>query len=124
MLITPNYKWIAKSIHKLEHIRAFAVEFISNPKIQIMVYDVLDYNEDEKDKRKYYMDAVLNKINTLFQKRIELLLKEKSISTKYDYEKYVEICQEKLLQQQRRNQATGNLVTVTINESEEVAERV
>ena len=117
-LITPDYKWVANKVHKLNHIKIFTTDFITDSRIQVIMFDILDYSESDVHKKKIFMSSLLEKTNELFNQKIKSLLWQESISAHHEYIKYAEYLQEKMIQ----NQTSGNLVTVVRKESKVVGD--
>ena len=111
-LITPDYRWVSASAHKLKQLKSFVIAFISDRKIQMMIYDVLEYTEAHRTNREELINSAIHKIESLFSNKIALLLKERVISTRHEFEEFFENNHDTLTQQQSRSQISGNLFTV------------
>jgi hypothetical protein len=120
ILIKSNMKWVEAKSTKMEYIRKITEEFVTDSKIQLIIFNII--NITEKNERKIFIDEFINKINCVFDNTIAELMKIDILHSRNDYILFLETHSQYLTKHLREKQFEGNLTgDINVFEIEETA---
>ena len=115
-LITPNLKWVSQKSEKMIHIKNFTIKFITDSEVQLSIYNSSRINENDRIE---FLKNLQHKIDCIFDYTIALLMKDDSVASQKDLERFMEMHRDTLTSFFRKQSHTGNLFIVPDNVEEE-----
>jgi hypothetical protein len=100
-------KWVEANGLKMDYIRRFTEEFVTNSEIQRIIFNAIGITNN--DDQKYFMDQFIEKINIVFRKQIAEYMKAEALRSQDEYNRYLKTYTPYITQNIERQQLWGNL---------------
>ena len=114
-LITPNLKWISRKSEKIAHMKNFILIYITELDVQLCIYNSVGLSGSKRDE---FIEKLHHKINCVFDYTIALLMKDASIASRKEFDRFIEMHGYTLTSFFKEHGHTGNLFTVSFNDEE------
>ena len=109
-LITHDLKWISAKSEKMLHIKNFSTKFITDLEVELCIYRIAGIANGN---RQAFMDQFRYKLNCIFDNTIALRMKEDYISSRHDFERFVEVHEPTLINLFKERSQKGNLTNIS-----------